>query len=151
MIFRLLKYLLIPLSFLTTISFLHLIYEVNQNPLVPLLYLPISILTSLSAYDAIARRGRTYTPYILLLLMPALHPVLSLVPLLFLFNKTSLRKGVRGWIYWEGLVLKKVKLGIRLIGRIEARLPFPIYYTAPHLYLIESGRGLTLSKATVKP
>jgi len=43
--------------------------------------------------------------------------------------------------------LKKVKLGIRLIGRIEARLPFPIYYTAPHLYLIESGRGLTLSKA----
>ncbi len=106
-----LRWALVPLAPVLAIVSLKLAY--TYNPMAPLLYLPTALLAIRSAYR-FARRKPIDARYLWLALAFGLHPVFGL---LLLLHHLPLRKRANGWVCVEGLVLCRVKLAFRLIGR----------------------------------
>jgi hypothetical protein len=134
---RLLRYLPVPITFFLIVLLLRHIYRLTQIPIIPLLYLPLSILSSLTVYflirDGELKNFRTLA-------------LITFPPLLLLSLPTYRRE--KGWAFVEGVAIKSVYLAMRIVGRVTTPLPFPLYVLPEgEVYMVSVGSWFTLSKA----
>lgn len=134
---KLLKYLPVPMTFFLTIILLRLVYRMTHLTIIPLLYLPLSILSSSITYflirDGELKRLRTLA--------------LIIFPPIILLRLPTYRREI-GWAFVEGILIKRVYLVMRIVGKITAPLPFPLYVLPEgEVYMVSIGSWPTLSKA----